>query len=87
MSDDIDRLKTVLENLLQTRDTLQDHHDAMSDVVNAVRPVELETDAEGHGALRDISNAIRIAYAELHQVLQNVDSLVWKLRVKARVTR
>lgn len=85
MSDDIDRLKTVLENLAQVNDELKDIHDATRDVVNSVKPVELETDAEGHAVLRDIAGDIRLAFTQLHAHVGNLDALVWKLMVKARV--
>lgn len=85
MSDDIDRLKTVLENLASTNDELKDIHDAMRDTVNSVQPVELETDPEGHGALRDIAGDIHLAHGLLVQRVSDIDALVWKLRVKARL--
>ena len=84
MSDDIDRLKTVLENLAQLNDTMKDNNEVMSDVVNACMPVELETDPEGHAALFNLAVDIRLAWSQLNQHVENANALVWKLRVKAR---
>jgi hypothetical protein len=61
MSDDIDRLKTVLENLAQVNDELKDISEAFRDVVNACSPVDRNEDSEGHGALWDITTDIALA--------------------------
>lgn len=83
MSDDIDRLKTVLEALAQVNDTLKDNHEVMRDVVNAVKPVD-KTDPEGHGALRDIARDINLAVTLFGAHSANLLALDWKLQVKAR---
>lgn len=85
-SDDIDRLKTVLEGLAQANDELKDIHDAMRDVVNAVKPVELETDPEGHGALRDIARDINLAWLQTRQRVEEIAAPIVQLCGKARTT-
>lgn len=83
MSDDIDRLKTILEGIAQTNDELKDLHDVMRDVVEKVTPVELETDPEGHGALRDIAGDILLASTLLQKRTVEVGALVEELEIKA----
>ncbi len=84
MSDDIDRLKGVLEDLRILNDGLTEGRDAMRDIVAAVKPVELETDPEGHGALRTLSDDIRGAYIDARNTFGEIAQTTAELYRKAR---
>jgi hypothetical protein len=84
MSDDIDRLKRVLEQMAVAYDTLKEDYDVMRDVVNAVQPINIDTDPEGHSHLRDLSVDISLAYEQLARCVGSIHSPVWDLKVKTR---
>jgi hypothetical protein len=84
MSDDIDRLKTQLSDLLLLGDGMQETRNALTDVVSAVRPVELETDPEGHAALRDHANAVWLAAISVYEKADHILALTRLLSKKAR---
>lgn len=85
MSDDIDRLKTQVSDLRSLADGLRDTRDALNDVVAAVRPVELETDAEGHVELRDHAFDVLRAYLDIEGVTKEIFGSVALLKRKARL--
>jgi hypothetical protein len=85
MSDDIDRLKTQLSDLLLLGDGMQETRNALTDVVSAVRPVELETDPEGHAALRDQSKELDNAVAGILTTIHSIRFTLDLLRAKARI--
>lgn len=84
MSDDIDRLKTQLADMLLLNDGLVETRNALTDVVGAVRPLELETDPEGHAALRDQALDIRKALACIVATTDSIRFTVAILSAKAR---
>ncbi|MEY9506955.1 hypothetical protein ABIE87_006513 [Bradyrhizobium diazoefficiens] len=85
MSDDIDRLKTQLSDLLLLGDGMQETRNALTDVVSAVKPVELETDPEGHAALRDQSRELDTAVASILTTIHSIRFTLDLLRAKARI--
>lgn len=85
MSDDTDRLDYQLEDIRALADGLRDFCDAFNDVVAAVKPVELETDPEGHVALRDRAFDARRAFQELEALTKEVFAPVAVLTRKARL--
>lgn len=84
MSDDIDRLKKALEDLRAVTDTLRDNGEAFRDVVAAVASIELETDPEGHGALRDLTMDICYAHLAFLDASRPIFVALVDLKKKAR---
>lgn len=84
MSDDIERLKNVLEAINLLNDGLLEHRDAMMDIVAAVVPVNFETNPEAHGELLDIFKEIEGAFGALvgstYEAFVPLASLAFKVR-------
>lgn len=85
MSDDIDRLKNLLEDLRALRDGLGDTAEVASDVIAIVTPVELETDVEGHRELYNFAMDVRGVVREIAAQVANIDVKVADLAIKARL--
>lgn len=84
MSDDIDRLKNLLEDFHNLKDGLTDGRDAMRDVVAAVKQIDRETDPEGHAALRDITRDICLEGNACAIILNEMYDIAAVLEDKAR---
>lgn len=84
MSDDIDRLKTQQSDLRLLYDGLVETRNALTDVVSAIKPIELETDPEGHAALRDHANEVRNSLASIVAITDSIRFTVALLCAKAR---
>lgn len=86
MSDDIDRLKAVLSDMRVINDGLLDTREVMGDVVRGVTPIELETDPEGHAALRDMAAEVQGAFNDLLSRTLEVYVVFVALASKARLS-
>jgi hypothetical protein len=58
--------------------------DAFGDVVSAVKPIELETDPEGHAALREHATTVWLAAISLYEQADHILALARLLTKKAR---
>lgn len=86
MSDDIDRLKTILEGIAQANDELKDISEAFRDVVDGVTTVDANANREGYDALRDLAGDIGLALTLLRQRVEDVEALGVQLYGKAGIT-
>jgi hypothetical protein len=84
MSVDICRLENVLEDIRILNDGMMECRDITRDVVAAVFPVELETDPEGHVALRNIAAEIRLANIHTLFIEREIHDILMDLCTKAR---
>lgn len=86
MSDDIERIHGVVEALRSMNDTLEGDTDVLRDVMNAVTPIELETDPAGHVAIRNAVKEYGAEFARFHSLAQELQFNGARLYNKARIT-